>query len=379
MKVVSPDEFRAAARRRLPRFLFDYIDGGAFSETTLARNTMDLADVAIRQRVLGGTGEIHLSTTLFGQKLALPVILAPVGLAGLAAPRGECAGLRAAQARGVPFTLSTVSLCPLAEVAAAASQPFWFQLYMARDREIVADLIAEAAESGCTALMLTVDIPVPGRRYRDHRSGLTGAPGVAGKIQRGRQIAARPGWALRVGLGGRPHGLGNIANRLGKDAALNDFLAWTAANFDSAIGWDDLGFVRSRWRGPLIIKGILDAEDACRALDSGADGIVVSNHGGRQLDGALSTARALPAIADAVGDRTTVLVDGGVRSGLDVVRMLALGARGVMIGRPWVFALAAAGQAGIEQLLDLYAEEMRVVLTLAAVSGVDRIDRSILA
>ncbi|WP_380879255.1 L-lactate dehydrogenase [Sphingomonas sp. DBB INV C78] len=379
MIVASTTDFREAARRRLPRFLFDYIDGGAFAEVTLGRNVDDLADIALRQRVLRDVSQLDLSTTLFGQRLELPIALAPIGLAGLNARRGECQAVRAADRAGIPFTLSTVSACPLDEVARAASRPFWFQLYMIRDRAFMRELLAQARQAGCSALVFTVDMPVPGTRYRDYRTGLAGAPGMKGAIWRFAQAALRPGWAWDVGLTGRPHALGNVAPVLKGRTGIEDFFAWMRANFDPTISWRDLEFIRSEWKGPLIIKGLLDPEDAREAAALGADGIIVSNHGGRQLDGVLSTARALPLIVDAVGDRLTVLADGGVRSGLDVVRMLALGARSVLLGRAWAYALGAQGEAGVTKLLELMAAEIRVAMALTGVTSISEINETILA
>jgi L-lactate dehydrogenase (cytochrome) len=379
MIIASIPDFREAARRRTPHFLFEYVDGGSYAEVTLRRNIADLEAIALRQRVLRDISQIDLSTELFGVKQALPVVLAPIGLAGLNARRGEVQAVRAANAAGVPFTLSTVSVCPIAEVAAASDRPFWFQLYMIRDRAFMRDLLAQARAAGCSALVFTVDLPVPGSRYRDVRSGLSGAPGWRGDLWRLAQAAARPGWAWDVGVFGRPHHLGNVAPVLKGKTGLSDFLAWMGRNFDPSIDWTDLEFIRSEWDGPLIIKGILDPDDARQAADLGADGIVVSNHGGRQLDGVLSSARALPPIADAVGDRLTVLADGGVRSGLDVARMLALGARGVMLGRAWAFALGADGEAGVAKMLRLIAAELRVAMALGGFTRIDQIDRSALA
>jgi len=379
MTVASIADYRELARRRLPRFLFEYIDGGSYAEVTLRRNVVDLEDVALRQRVLRDVSGLDLSTELFGRKQSLPVVLAPIGLAGMNARRGECQAVRAAETAGVPFTLSTVSACSLAEVARAASQPFWFQLYMIRDRGFMRELLQEAVELTCSALVFTVDMPVPGSRYRDYRSGLAGAPGLTGALRRVGQAVVKPAWAWDVGVMGRPHALGNVARKLGDKTGIEDFFAWMRENFDSSIAWRDLDFIRSEWRGPLVIKGLLDPADAKEAAAIGADGIVVSNHGGRQLDGVLSTARALPAIVDAVGDRLTVLADGGVRSGLDVVRMLALGAKGVLLGRAWAFALAAGGQAAVEHMLALIEAEMRVAMTLTGVRTIGEIDRSVLA
>ncbi len=377
-KAASSLDYRELARRRLPHFLFEYFDGGSYAEVTLRRNIDDLADIALRQRVLTDVSALDLTTSLFGQQLAMPIALAPIGLAGIGARRGEVQAARAAGQAGIPFTLSTVSACPLSEVARGTDKPFWFQLYMIRDRGFMRELLDQAKEAGCSALLFTVDMPVPGSRYRDVRSGLAGAPGMAGGLRRTWQAMRRPGWAWDVGVHGRPHSLGNVAPVLGKNSGLEDFFAWMRGNFDSSVTWRDLDFIRESWSGPLVIKGILDPDDAVKAAELGADGIVVSNHGGRQLDGVPSTARALPAIADAVGDRLTVMADGGVRSGLDVVRMLALGARTVLLGRAWAFALAARGQEGVSHMLKLMDAEMRVAMALTACTRIADIDRSIL-
>jgi L-lactate dehydrogenase (cytochrome) len=378
VKPISIGDYRELARRRLPRFLFDYIDGGSYAEVTLRRNISELEGVMLRQRVLCDVSNPDLSTTLFSQSLSLPVVLAPIGLAGLTARRGEVQAVRAAQEAGVPFILSTVSACPLDEVAAATTRPFWFQLYMIRDRAFMRDLLARVRAAACSALVFTVDMPVPGSRYRDYRSGLAGAPGLAGSLRRFVQALARPRWAWDVGINGRPHQLGNVAPVLGDKSGLEDFFAWMRGNFDPQVSWQDLDWIRSEWNGPLIVKGILDVEDARQAAGHGADGIVVSNHGGRQLDGVPATALALPPIADAVGDKVTLLADGGVRSGLDVVRMLALGAKGVLLGRAWAYALAGAGQAGVEHMLKLIEAEMRVAMALTGVARVKDIHQNIL-
>lgn len=373
MKPASIGDYREAARRRLPHFLFEYFDGGSYAEQTLRANIDDLQAVALRQRVLTDVSAIDLRTTLFGEALAMPVALGPIGLAGMAARRGEVQAARAAAAKGVPFTLSTVSACPLSEVARGCATPFWFQLYMVRDRGFLRALLEEASAVHCPVLVFTVDMPLPGARYRDIRSGLSGASGLAGQMRRVGQAMRRPGWAWDVGLHGRPHQLGNVAPLLGPKSGLEDFLGWMKDNFDASVSWADLDFVRTHWKGPIVIKGILDAEDAVRAAETGIDGVIVSNHGGRQLDGVPSTARALPAIADAVGDRLTLLADGGVRSGLDVVRMLALGAKGVLLGRAWAFALAAGGERGVRHILDLIDAEMRVAMALTGVTRIDQI------
>jgi len=375
MIVSSPRDFRAAAERRLPRFLFDYIDGGANDERTLRRNSADLTELKLVQRVLNNVSDIELGCELFGRRMTMPLALAPVGLTGMYARRGETLAARAAAMKGIPYCLSTVSICSLEEVTAHSSCPIWFQLYVLRDRGFMRDVLEKAKAVGVNTLVFTVDMPVPGSRYRDAHSGLSGpyAP-----LRRWIQAAAHPGWAWDVGLRGRPHSLGNVVSVLGKRSGLEDFIGWLGANFDPSIQWRDLEWIRDSWQGPLVIKGILDPNDARAAQTLGADGVVVSNHGGRQLDGVLSTVKALPAIVDAVGDRTTILVDSGIRSGADVVRMLALGAKGVLLGRPYIYALAARGEAGVTQLLNIYEKEMRVAMALTGIRDIAAIDRSIL-
>lgn len=377
-KAASALDYRALAKRRLPHFLFEYVDGGSYAEVTARRNVEDLAAIALRQRVLRDVSAIDLSTELLGERLAMPVALAPVGLSGMYARRGEVQAARAAHAAGVQFTLSTVSLCPLREVARGVERPIWFQLYVVKDRGFMREMMALARELGCPTLLFTVDLPLPGSRYRDVHSGLSGAPGTIGQLRRLLQGAMRPRWAWDVGIRGRPHNLGNVAPLLGADASMLDFLAWMGKNFDASLTWRDLDWIRAEWPGKFVIKGILDEGDARAAADAGVDGVVVSNHGGRQLDGVPSTARALPAIADAVGERLTLLADGGVRSGLDVVRMLALGAKGVLLGRAWAYALGARGEAGVRHMLALIEAEMRVAMALTGCTRVDDITRDVL-
>lgn len=372
MVPASLEGYRELARRRLPRFLFNYIEGGSFAGSTLARNVDDLRDVTLRQRVLRDVSSVDLSVNLFGEDFALPVGLGPVGLAGMCARRGEVQAVRAAEAAGAPFCLSTVSLCPLEEVAAAAQRPFWFQLYMARDRAFVRDMLARVEAAGCSVLLLTVDLAVPGVRNRSGGASM-GTPGLGGDVARMAEAMLRPGWAIDVGLLGGPHGLGNIASALGPEAGLGDFMGWIRRNFDPAVTWSDIDFIRAHWNGPIVLKGILDADDAREAVKAGVEGIVVSNHGGRQLDGALSAARALPGIAAAVGDEITVLADGGVRSGLDVVRMLALGAHGVLLGRVWAYALAGGGGEGVAHALSIIENEMRAAMALMGVTRVQQV------
>jgi L-lactate dehydrogenase (cytochrome) len=383
MIAVSPLDYRESAQRRIPAFLFGYLDGGAGTEVTLRRNIADLEAVSLRQRVLRDVSHIDVSTELFGQTLDLPLVLGPIGLAGLTARRGEVQAARAAEAANVPFTLSTVSACSIDEVRKATTRPFWFQLYMMRDRVFMRELLARAVEAGCSTLMFTVDMPVAGARYRDYRTGLNRRPDVKltlnMALRRIWQIASRPGWGWDVGIRGRPLELGNLEPALTSRLGDVDISTWVEDNFDPSITWRDLEFIRSEWKGTLIIKGIMDPDDAREAAGLGADGIVVSNHGGRQLDGAPSTVHALPAIADAIGDSLTILADGGVRSGLDVMRMLALGAKAVLLGRAWAYALASGGEKGVAHLLQLIENEMRVAMALTGVTSIAEINREILA
>ena len=376
MIISATTDYREAARRRLPPFLFHYIDGGAYAEHTLRHNVSDLSDVALRQRVLCDVADIDLSTTLFGQSLGMPVVLAPVGLTGMYARRGEVQAARAAAAKQVPFTLSTVSVCAIDEVQRQSSAPIWFQLYVLKDRGFMRDALERAQAAGVETLVFTVDMPVPGARYRDAHSGMSG-PNAAWR--RMLQAVTHPRWAWDVGIHGRPHDLGNISAYRGAATGLADYIGWLGANFDPSISWRDLQWIRDTWKGSIVIKGILDVEDAREAVRVGAQGIVVSNHGGRQLDGVLSSARALPAIADAVKGQVSILADSGIRSGLDVVRMLALGADAAMLGRAFIYALAADGQAGVANLLELFDREMRVAMALTGVRTIADIDSTIIA
>ena len=375
MIISSTTDYRAAAQKRLPPFLFHYIDGGAYAEKTLARNVDDLADVALRQRVLKDMSQLDTSIELFGEKLALPVALSPVGLTGMYARRGEVQAATAADAKGIPFTMSSVSVCPIEEVAPKLGRPMWFQLYVLKDRGFMKNALERAQAAGVSTLVFTVDMPVPGARYRDAHSGMSG-PNAA--MRRYLQSVTPPQWALDVGLLGRPHTLGNISTYLSKNVSLEDYMGYLGANFDPSISWKDLEWIRDFWKGPMVIKGILDPEDAKDAVRFGADGIIVSNHGGRQLDGVLSSARALPAIADAVKGQIKILADSGIRNGLDIVRMLALGADCTMIGRAYIYALAAEGGAGVTNLLNLLEKEMRVAMTLTSVKNVAEITGDLL-
>ncbi len=367
MIISSSADYRAAAQKFLPPFLFHYIDGGAYAEQTLRRNVDDLASVALRQRVLKDMSQLDTGIELFGEKLAIPVALSPVGLTGMYRRRGEVQAARAADAHGIPFTMSSVSVCPIEEVVPKIKRPMWFQLYVLKDRGFMQNALERAQAAGCSTLVFTVDMPVPGARYRDAHSGMSGpnAP-----LRRYWQAMTHPRWAWDVGLLGRPHDLGNISAYRGSPTGLQDYMGYLGANFDPSISWKDLEWIRAFWKGPMVIKGILDPEDAKDAVRFGADGIIVSNHGGRQLDGVLSSARALPAIADAVKGQIKILADSGIRNGLDVVRAIALGADCAMIGRAYIYALATAGEAGVKHLLELLEKEMRVAMTLTSVAKV---------
>ncbi|MCH8617106.1 L-lactate dehydrogenase [Sphingomonas sp. SM33] len=373
-KAASVSDYRELAKARLPHFLFEYLDGGSYDEVTLAANVDDLRAVKLRQRVLRDVSELDLTTELFGQTWSLPVGLGPVGLSGMYARRGEVQAAKAAHAAGVPFSLSSLSVCSVREIARELQAPFWMQLYVIRDRGFVTDLLDQAKEARCSALLLTVDLPVAGSRYRDSRSGLSGGS----RLRRACQGLLRPSWAWDVGLRGRPHSLGNLEPVLGKNSGMEDYFGWIGANFDPRITWNDVAWVRENWDGPLIIKGILEPDDAREAAANGVDGIVVSNHGGRQLDGVSSSVRALPSVAEAVAGRMPVLVDGGVRSGLDVIRMLALGADFVLLGRAWAYALGSRGGEGVAHVLKLIEAEMRVAMALTGCTEVRKIGPEIL-
>ena len=369
----TPDDYRQLARRRLPRFLFDYVDGGAGCEQTLKANVAAWSDVLLRQRVLVDVSGIDTTASLAGQDCAMPLALAPIGLGGMTARRGEVQALQAAQSESLPFTLSTVGVCGLDELAATGA-PFWFQLYMIRDRSIVEALLERAWAAGCRTLVFTVDLPMPGSRHRDSRNGI-GVPGLRPKLLKIGQIASRPGWIWDVAMRGKPLSLGSMTEHVTAAGDPDAFRRWVDEQFDPGVTWADIVWLRKCWQGRLLLKGILDVDDARQAIDAGADGIVVSNHGGRQLDGVNATATVLPAIAASVSDQIEVLVDGGIRSGIDLFRALALGANGALIGRPWVWALAAGGRAGLTRMLASFRDELRIAMALTGVTRVADIGR----
>jgi L-lactate dehydrogenase (cytochrome) len=374
----SVGDYRELARRRLPRQLFDYVDGGAFGEYTLAANRDDLRRIQLRQRVLRDVSTRTLSTTVLGQELSMPLILAPVGFGGMMARRAEVQAARAAERAGIEFCESTLSICGLEEVSAAVERPVWFQLYVMKDRAYAEDLVARAKVAGCRTLVLTVDLAVIGRRYRDGRNGLGGGISRIGKVRRTWDFASHPAWVRDVVLRGKPLTFGNLERALPDAKVPQDFQRWVDGQFDPSVTWDDLEWLRSLWGGSIVLKGILDAEDAREAVARGADAIIVSNHGGRQLDDVPSTIRALPSIVEAVQGRCEVLMDGGIRSGLDVVKALSLGARACLVGRPWAFAVAARGEKGVDHVLRIMREEMMVTLGLTGFNDVKDLDASAL-
>jgi L-lactate dehydrogenase (cytochrome) len=371
-------DYRELARRRLPRQLFDYLDGGAYAETTMRANVEDLSKLLLRQVVMRDVSTREHAVEVLGQRLALPVILAPVGLCGMFARRAEVQAARAAEAAGVPFVESTVSICGIEEVAQATSVPPWFQLYVMRDRGYAEDLMARARAVGSPVLVLTIDLAVVGARHRDTRNALGGRPSAWAKAVRALDLVSHPLWLRDVPLNGKPLTFGNLENAVPGARTPDAFRDWVDAQFDPSVTWRDIAWVREHWDGKLVVKGVLDPDDARQAAAAGVDGIVVSNHGGRQLDAVPSTATALPRVLDAVGDSVEVLVDGGVRSGLDVVKLVALGARAVLVGRAWGWAVAARGQAGVRHMLATIKSDIDVALALTGNTSFETVDRSAL-
>src|SRR5215471_2863081 len=370
------EDLRQVARRRVPRAFFDYAEAGSYSQETLHANRADLEHIKLRQRVLVDVSQRDISTTILGEKVALPLALAPIGLCGMQHGDGEILACRAAQAAGIPFTLSTMSICSIEDVAQAVNKPFWFQLYVMKDRGFIRALIERAAAAKCSALVLTVDLQVLGQRHCDVRNGMTVPPQI--KLANVIDIATKPAWALSI-LRGRRKTFGNLAGHVRGMENVNSLAQWTASQFDPALNWKDVEWIRSLWPGKLILKGILDVEDARTAAKMGAGALVVSNHGGRQLDGAPSSISALPRIADTVGDVIEVMFDGGIRSGQDVVRALAFGARACMIGRSYVYGLGAGGEAGVAAAIDILARELDVTMALCGVKSVRDVDHGVIA
>jgi len=369
MRAASVSDYRELARRRLPKIFFEYIDGGSYAEVTLQRNVADLEAIALRQRVMRDMTALDMSVETLGQKLKMPVGLSPVGMAGMYGRRGEAQAARAAAAAGVPFCLSTVGVCSIEEVAATGTPP-WFQLYMLKDRGYMRELLARAKDAGCPVLVFTVDLPLPGSRYRDIRSGFTGATPLKAALTQAWDGVTHPAWTWDVFIHGRPHTLGTVMAAVKEGRRVTDFLAWIARNFDRSVTWKDMDWVRENWDGPIVVKGVLDPADARDAVSAGAQGLVVSNHGGRQLDGVRSSISALPRIADAVGGDLEIYMDGGVRSGLDVLKALALGAKACFVGRAWAWALGAGGEAAVSKMLDTLRAELAVAMILTGCNDV---------
>jgi len=374
-KITCVEDFRHVARRRVPRMFYDYMDSGSWTESTYRANEADLQALKFRQRVAVDIARRSLRARLLGEDVAMPLALAPTGLTGMQRADGEILAARAAERFGVPFTLSTMSICSIEDVAARTSRPFWFQLYVMRDREFIGRLIDRARAARCSALMVTLDLQVMGQRHKDIRNGLSTPPRPT--LANLANLALKPQWCLEM-LRTPRRAFGNIVGHAKGVADMRSLASWTAEQFDATLNWNDLAWIKARWGGKLIVKGILEAQDARRAVDAGADALVVSNHGGRQLDGAPSSIAALPAIAQAVGDRIEVLMDGGVRSGQDTLRALALGARGVLVGRAFLYALAAYGEAGVLRCLELMANELDVTMAFCGRTRIQDVDRRVL-
>jgi len=370
------EDLRILAKRRVPRMFYEYADSGAWSESTYRANEADFQRLYLRQRVAIDMSNRTLATTMVGQPVTMPVALAPVGLTGMQHADGEILAARAAAAAGVPFTLSTMSICSIEDVAENSKEPFWFQLYVMKDREFIDRLIDRAKAAGCSALMLTLDLQILGQRHKDVKNGLTAPPRMT--LANVANIAVRPRWWTGM-LGTKRRIFGNIVGHVKGVTDMRALSAWTAEQFDPTLNWDDVKRIRDRWGGKLILKGILDPVDAELAAQTGADAIVVSNHGGRQLDGAMSSIAALPPVARAVGSRIEVLLDGGIRSGQDVIKALALGAKGVLIGRAYVYGLGAMGEAGVTKALEIIRKELDVTMALCGVRDARQVNADILA
>ncbi|MGZ6013767.1 MAG: L-lactate dehydrogenase [Caulobacteraceae bacterium] len=379
MRAASVSDYRELARRRLPRIFFEYIDGGSYAEETLRRNVADMEALALRQRVmLRDMSDLNMEVTTLGQTLAMPLMLAPVGMAGMYARRGEVQAARAAAEAGIPMCLSAMSVCSPEEVSAPGVPP-WFQLYMLKDRGYMRELLGRVKALGCPVLVFTVDLPTPGARYRDIRSGFTGQTGLAAAINQGLDGLRHPAWMWDVWANGRPHTLGSVADAVAqRGGRITDFLSWVAKNFDRSVTWKDIDWVRETWDGPIVIKGVLDVADAKAAVKAGAQGLVVSNHGGRQLDGVRSSISALPGIAQAVGGDLEVYMDGGIRSGLDVLKAMALGARACLIGRAWAYALGAGGEKQVSRMLGTLRAELAVAMILTGCADLTKAGRDLL-
>lgn len=373
--IVEIADLKRLARRRVPKMFFDYADSGAWTESTYRANEDDFKKIKLRQRVLVDMTNRSLGTTMIGEKVSMPVALAPTGLTGMQHADGEMLAAQAAEAFGVPFTLSTMSICSIEDVASVTKKPFWFQLYVMKDRDFVKNLIDRAKAAGCSALVLTLDLQILGQRHKDIRNGLSAPPKFTPKHIW--QMATRPGWCLGM-MGTQRRTFRNIAGHAKNVTDLSSLSSWTAEQFDPQLNWNDVAWIKEQWGGKLILKGILDAEDARMAAKSGADAIIVSNHGGRQLDGAPSSISMLQPIVEAVGDQIEVHVDGGIRSGQDVLKARALGAQGVFIGRPFLYGLGALGKDGVTLALEIIRKELDVTMALCGKRDINEIDKSII-
>ena len=371
--ITNIQDLRALAARRIPRAIFDYADRGSYDEVTLRANRADLAAIGLRQRVMIDVDKRSVATTILGEDVTMPLAIAPTGLTGLFHGDGEILGARAAQAFGIPFCLSTMSICSIEDVRGAVKKPFWFQLYVMRDRGFSQSLIERAKAAQCSALVLTLDLQIQGQRHRDLKNGLAVPPRLT--LANALDIATKPAWAMKV-LFGKRRSFGNLEGRVGGADSLTTLAQWTASQFDASLSWKDVEWVRSIWPGKLILKGVLDEEDARIAASTGADAVVVSNHGGRQLDGARSSISALPGIVQAIGDRTEVLFDGGVQSGQDILKAVALGARGCLMGKAFLYGLAAMGEAGVTKALEIMRKELDISMALTGTGDITKVDRS---
>jgi L-lactate dehydrogenase (cytochrome)/glycolate oxidase len=374
-KITTIEDLRVLAERRVPRMFYDYADSGSWTEGTYRANEADFHTIKLRQRVAVNMENRSTATTMVGQAAKMPVAIAPVGLTGMQHADGEIHAARAAEKFGIPFTLSTMSICSIEDIAESTSAPFWFQLYMMRDRDAMVRMIARAKAAKCSALVLTLDLQVIGQRHKDIKNGLTAPPRPT--LRNILNLATKPGWCLGM-AGTKRHTFRNLVGHVQGVSDMNSLAAWTNEQFDPRLSWEDVRWVKQQWGGKLILKGIMDVEDAKLAVAAGADAIVVSNHGGRQLDGAPSSISALPAIVDAVGTQTEVWMDGGIRSGQDVLKAWALGARGTMIGRAMAYSLGAAGEAGVTKALQILHKELDVTMAFCGHTNIQTVDRNIL-
>ena len=370
--ITCVEDLRLLARKRVPRMFYDYADSGSWTESTYRANEHDFQRILLRQRVAVDIERRSLRTRMLGEDVAMPVALAPTGLTGMQHADGEILAARAAEAFGVPFTLSTMSICSIEDIAAHTRAPFWFQLYVMRDRGFIERLIERAKAARCSALMLTLDLQILGQRHKDLKNGLSAPPKPT--LRNLLNLATKPRWVMGM-AGTRRRSFGNIVGHATGVTDLSSLSSWTSQQFDPTLSWKDVEWIKRQWGGKLIVKGVLDAEDARLAADSGADALIVSNHGGRQLDGAPSSIAALPAIVDAVGSRMEVWLDGGIRSGQDVFKALALGARGTLIGRAFLYGLGAMGEAGVSRCLELIRNELDLTMAFCGLDDVSRIDR----